>query len=347
MKMNKLIGNLSCRRAAPALAVCAILASGLAGAQALRYEEIVHEKDESVMLIVPASEFLMGTGEQHPDLPEDFSTEGSLSPRDVLIVRAAPAWRHADERPARRVRLDAFAIDRYEVTNAQYRTFLNAIRETKDHGRCHPGESAGKDHTPRYWGHYNPLLEDPAYRKTAPFGPDTFTREDRPVVGVDWFDAYAYAAWAGKRLASEAEWERAARGQDGRRWPWGDAWQWRLANGGGEKKGQDIQDTGTEKDGYIYAAPVGSYPKGRSPAGCDDMAGNVAEWCADWYQGDYYASAPEENPSGPGRGTYRVVRGGSSRNAPSNMRCAVRGYHEPEFKTFTLGFRCAKDWEGH
>lgn len=304
MKMHIHIGNISWRRNAPALVVCGILVSGLAGAEALRYEEIVHEKDDSVMLIVPASVFLMGTGEQHPDLPEDFSAEGPLSPRDVLIVRAAPAWRHADE-------------------------------------------PAGKDHTPRYWGHYNPLLEDPAYRKTAPFGPDTFTRKDRPVVGVDWFDAYAYAAWAGKRLPSEVEWERAARGQDGRRWPWGDAWQWRLANGGGEKKGQDIQDTGTEKDGYIYAAPVGSYPEGRSPAGCDDMAGNVAEWCADWYQGNYYASAPAENPAGPDRGTYRVVRGGSSRNTPSYMRCAVRDHHEPEFRNFTLGFRCAKDWESH
>jgi len=305
---------------------------------------ITHKKDGSVMVVIPATEFLMGTGDAHPDLSEKPLGEKPLRPYEVLLVRADPAWRHADERPARKVKLRRFAIDRYEVTNAQYRRFLDWISRTGDHSLCHPDEPKGKDHTPRYWRNYNPLLKDPEYARTTPFGPDTFAHPDKPVVGVDWYDAYAYAAYVGKRLPTEAEWELAARGRDGRRWPWGNEWYWGRANGGGEKKGMDITARGKEKDGFIYAAPVGSYPEGRSPLGCDDMAGNVSEWCADRYQSDYYRSAPGVNPPGPTSGRLRVIRGGSSQNLPSSLRCAKRFAYEPEFRTFTLGFRCAKDY---
>lgn len=206
----------------------------------------------------------------------------------------------------------AFSIDRTEVTNAEYRKFLSA---RKDHGLCHPDEPKDKDHTPRYWGRFNPLLDDPEYARTAPFSPETFTQDDAPVVGVDWFDAYAYAAWAGKRLPTEAEWELAAGGTEKRLWPWGNEWAWGKCN------------TGGDKDGYVYPAPVGRFPEGRSPYGCEDMAGNVAEWCADWYV----------------EGKQRVARGGGSQNAPSSVRCASRVGFEPEYRTFTLGFRCARD----
>lgn len=309
----------------------------------MRPKEIVHEQDGSIMEVVGASEFVMGTDESHPDLPKVPLGQAPLKPNDILSVRADPAWRQADERPAHKVTLHAFAIDRYEVTNAQYRRFLGWMMRTKDHRDCHPAEPKDKDHTPRYWRDYNPLLHDPEYARTTPFGRETFAADDKPVVGVDWFDAYAYAAWAGKRLPTEAEWELAARGVDGRRWPWGNEWRWGLANTGGEKKGKDVPVKGFEKDGYIYPAPVGSYPEGRSPFGCDDMAGNVAEWCADWYQAEYYGSAPAADPRGPASGRFRVVRGGSSQSLPSSIRCAKRFFYEQEFRNFTLGFRCAKD----
>ncbi len=295
----------------------------------VRAVEIVHPADGSTMMLVPAMEFAMGTADAHPDFPTQPPDGKPLHPPDLLIARAAPAWAGDGERPARKVAVKAFAIDRYEVTNAQYRRFLDANSQSGDHRRCHPHEAAGKDHTPRYWRDFNPLLQDPAYAATAPFGPATFAADNTPVVGVDWFDAYAYAAWVGKRLPTEAEWELAARGTDGRRWPWGNEWRWGLANTGGEKLGGDVSASGFEKDGFIYPAPVGSFPGGRSPFGCDDMAGNAAEWCSDAWPG--------------AAGAERVVRGGGSANAPSSVRCAARVHYEPEFRIHTLGFRCAKD----
>lgn len=306
-------------------------------------QELRHERDGSSMLAVLAAEFPMGTSETHPDRRDFKERRDPLRPYEILAVRANAEWSHADERPAHKVRIKAFVMDRYEVTNAQYRVFLEWIGRTGDHRHCHPEEPKGKDHTPRYWKDFNPLLKDPLYARTTPFNAQTFTADDKPVVGVDWFDAYAYAAWAGKRLPTEAEWELAARGTDGRRWPWGSDWAWGRANVGGEKKGRDVSAEGFEKDGYIYPAPVGSFPEGRSPCGADDMAGNAAEWCADWYQAGYYAAAPAADPQGPERGRQRVVRGGGSQNFPSSVRCAKRFSYEPEFRTFTLGFRCAKN----
>ena len=312
-------------------------------------QEVEHEADGSAMVVVPGSVFKMGTDESHDDLPEvpfDGKTK-AVRPRHVLLVRAEPGWRHADEVPARLVRLDGFAIDRYEVTNAQYRMFLESFGTGDDsrHDHCHPDEGDHKDHIPRYWQEYNPLLKKSAeYASTTPFNAETFTQDDKPVVAVDWYDAYAYCAWAGKRLPTEAEWELAARGYDGRRWPWGSDWNWKHANTGGEKKGLDVSAKGYEKDGYIYAAPVGTYEVGRSPFGAYEMAGNVEEWVADWYQADYYAVAPVANPPGPPTGKHRVVRGGDSRSYTSTVRCAARSHEEPDYRNFTLGFRCAKDY---
>ncbi len=323
-----------------------ILAWTLLGAvaQADAPVELLHENDGSTMAVIPATEFRMGTEEPSPDSPKLPVANAPLRPKEVLLARSAQVWSHPEERPAHAVRLRSYAIDRYEVTNAQYRKFVNAVGRAGDHSLCHPDEPKGKDHTPRYWREFNPLLNDADHARTLPFGPETFRADDKPVVGVDWFDAFAYACWAGKRLPTEAEWELAARGPNRLRWPWGNDWAWGRANTGGEKRGMDVSARGHEKDGYIYAAPVGSFPEGRSPFGCDDMAGNVAEWCADWFDKSYYKNAPKQDPKGPADGSFRAVRGGGSQNMPSSVRCAARDSHEPEFRTFTLGFRCAKDY---
>jgi len=306
-------------------------------------KEILHAADGSVMMVIPAVEFTRGTSDAHPDLPANRLVPGRIKPTEIKFARSQEGWALEDERPQRIVKLKAFAIDRYEVTNARYRKFLAAVNKNGDAAWAHPDQPKGKDHTPRYWKEFNPLLKDPAFARLAQFNTATFTQDDTPVVGVDWFDAYAYAKWAGKRLPTETEWELAARGTDGRRWPWGDEWQWGLCNIVGEKTGADVRAIGKEKDGFIYPAPVGSFPAGRSPFGCDDMAGNAAEWVADWYAADAYRTGSTDNPDGPKAGVGRVVRGGSSQNLPSYTRCAVRAHREPEFKTFILGFRCAKD----
>ena len=305
-------------------------------------ELIQHARDGSTMVAIPATRFAMGNEQTHPDLAK-LPEKGPLRPYHAVLARAADAWRLQDEAPLHEVSLKRFAIDRFEVTNSQYNEFLDWVEENGDESVRHPEQPAGKSHRPRYWDRYNPLATGEGMSSLAPFDSETFARADMPVVGVDWFDAYAYAKWAGKRLPTEAEWELAASGGDGRLWPWGNSWQWGLCNVGGDKSGSDIQYRGRDRDGYVYPAPVGSFRESDSPFGCSDMAGNVSEWCADWYSKDYYSASPSKSPSGPPRGTFRSIRGGSSQSVPSDTRCAKRASYEPEFRKFTLGFRCAKD----
>ncbi|EDY83017.1 conserved domain protein [Verrucomicrobiia bacterium DG1235] len=306
-------------------------------------EVIRIERDGSEMVIIPGSIFAMGNDLTHPDFANQAVEGKALRPYHVLIARAKKAWQMEAERPVRKVRVDRFAIDRHEVTNRQYRLFLDWVQLNGDDSVRHEDQPVGKDHTPRYWTSYNPLLQDEATAALAPFSSETFLKDNMPVVGVDWFDAYAYAKWAGKRLPTEAEWELAARGDDERLWPWGNSWSWGLCNIGGDKSGKDARDKSPDRDGYIYPAPVGSFADSASPFGCMDMAGNVAEWCADWYSEDAYKVFPDRNPIGTIDSGYRSIRGGSSQSVPSGVRCSARSFEEPEFRKFTLGFRCAKD----
>ncbi len=300
-------------------------------------------RDDAEMVVVPAGSFWMGNETTHPDLANKAPEGKALRPYHILIARAEKAWKLADEKPLREVRLDSFAIDKYEVTNRQYRAFLDWVEANGDASVRHAEQAEGKSHVPRYWSNYNPLLSEERTKQLAPFSEETFLQDDMPVVGVDWFDAYAYAKWAGKRLPTEAEWEYAARGSDQRLWPWGNEWSWGLCNIGGDKTGTDVRDKARDRDGFVYPAPVGSFPESASPFGCFDTAGNVAEWCADWYSESYYAEGPDRDPAGPKTGKHRSIRGGSSQSVPSGVRCAARAHQEPEFRKFTLGFRCARD----
>jgi len=199
-----------------------------------------------------------------------------------------------DEKPVHRVYLDEFYIDKYEVTNEQYTQCVEA-------GLCSPN------------GKY-----------------EGFTGPMQPVVGVGWNQASTYCSWAGKRLPTEAEWEKAARGTDGRSYPWGEGIDCSKAN---------YMDCKLE-----ITKPVGSYPLGASPYGAMDMAGNVWEWCADRYGEKYYRKSPSRNPKGPSSGEYRVIRGGSFDYHPMNLRVSYRNWKHSEFTGNEYGgFRCAKN----
>ena len=210
-----------------------------------------------------------------------------------------------DEHPRHGVYLDAYFIDQYEVTVGQYKKFLTATSRRK----------------PRYWDQVS--LSDHA---------------KKPVVGVSWHDAAAYCQWTGRRLPTEAEWEKAARGTEKRTYPWGDSDP--TSNRG--NFGQDWDDS------VIYAEklqPTGSYEQGKSPYGMYDMAGNVWEWVADWYAKDYYKKSPKKNPTGPSSGTSKVLRGGSWDDNPATLRSAGRIRISPSFRNAVFGFRCAQDAE--
>ncbi|MBL4847668.1 MAG: SUMF1/EgtB/PvdO family nonheme iron enzyme, partial [Planctomycetes bacterium] len=224
----------------------------------------------------------------------------------------------SDEGPPREVALEAYAIDLLPVTVGQYRRFLEAIRaegppELPLLTSLYP---SGKDHRPHGWG-------------TGEFDA-LCPSEEHPVVLVDWFDALAYAAWAGARLPTEAEWERAARGPNGERtYPWGeDAPSERHATFGRRSRGP---------------APVGRLAAGASQEGVLDLAGNVWEWSADRYDADSYALLPAQSPhlAVEGFSARAVKRGGSWTNAPQSLRCAKRACEKLSVRRNNLGLRCA------
>lgn len=211
----------------------------------------------------------------------------------------------ADEQPRHVVYLDEFWIDEVEVSNYNYNRCLEA-------GGCSPPQ----------------------------VGSGLFDGDDLPVVGVDWEQSADYCAWAGARLPTEAEWEKAARGVDGRQFPWGNEFDGALLNYCDANCVADWRDFGAD-DGYRYTAPVGSYPAGASPYGVLDMSGNVWEWTADWYAADAYARSVYKNPTGPASGLQRVIRGGSWFYAGKSLRVTRRHKDAPLSRYDNIGFRCA------
>ena len=204
------------------------------------------------------------------------------------------------EKPQRRIHLDGYWIYKYEVTVAQYRKFCHAT------GRSMP----------------------------TPDALDGAWKDSHPIESMTWQDAADYAQWAGCTLPTEAEWEKAARGTDGRIYPWGNKWD-------------SSKCANSAKRELKESRPIGSYPSGASPYGVMDMAGNAIEWCSDWYDEDetYYANCPADNPPGPEGGVSRILRGGSwdyYSAAPTTFRCAARGGAKPDKGTLggSTGFRC-------
>ena len=207
------------------------------------------------------------------------------------------------EGPEHAVFVDAFYIDKHETTIRRYGTFLEATKRSE----------------PFYWSEVQPARDG-----------------DRPVIGVDWSDAEAYCRWAGKRLPTEAEWEKAARGADKRKYPWGSEEPNSLFtnfNGDGKRSWQ----------GVSTLSPVGSFEAGKSPYGLYDMAGNVWEWVADWYDVNYYRTGANRNPKGPEKGTMKVIRGGAWLTSADNIRTTRRNNDPPMNRFLYVGFRCAQD----
>lgn len=205
-----------------------------------------------------------------------------------------------DERPQHQVWIDRFEMDPYEVTTGHYAEFL----------------ALSKRPAPWQWE-----------------AVDLAQHHDRPVIGVSWFDAEAYCRWRGKRLPTEAEWEKAARGNDGRLFPWGNHIPTdELANFG----------LGARFSYSQVLAAVQLYESGRSPHGLYQMAGNAGEWVADWYGSNYYETSLSRNPAGPDVGSFRVVRGGSWSDLPKYLLTYARSKLPPETRNSYTGFRCAR-----
>lgn len=242
---------------------------------------VIQGKDGAPMVLIPAGAFTMGSNDGLPA-----------------------------ERPEHVITLDAYMIDRYEVSLRLYRTFL---------------QEAQRDAPPTW--------DDEAAETVG----------DRPAVGVSWADASAYCTWAGKRLPTEAEWEKGARGMDGRKYPWGSMQPFvDIANyNRGVWVSEAVTLVGVAGGVEGMSVRHGLKEGGRSPYGLHHMAGNAAEWVADWYDREYYAKSPEKNPTGPEKGEKKVIRGGSWSDLPVALRASARVSAEPDFQDRAIGFRCA------
>ncbi len=278
-----------------------------------------------VMSLTLSSLLLYGLGggvgqadDQKPaESTAEFQTTSAKDKAPMIVIPAGKFSMGADdgrgnERPVHEVQLPAYAIDQFEVTMKLYDAFLQATGQTP------------------------PPLWDPEAVNAA---------GDRPAVGLTWNDAQAYCKWAGKRLPSEAEWEKAARGEDARRFPWGHM--------------QPFVDIANYNRGVWVSYPItlvnvksgvkgmsirhGLKTGGKSPYGLYHMAGNAAEWVADWYDRTYYQQSPKEAPKGPKKGDKRVIRGGSWSDTPVGIRSTARVSAEPTYQDQTLGVRCAMD----
>jgi formylglycine-generating enzyme required for sulfatase activity len=274
------------------------LAAGWSGARVTAQRTLALSPRSDDAPLIRAGFFVMGSDDA------DVEAAVGLCRAHTEDDDACQAEVFADEQPRHRVWLGAYRIERTEVSRRAYQRCVQA-------GRCRPARAADLD----------PRMALP----------------EHPVTGVTWGEAQHYCAWLGGRLPSEAEWERAARGSDGRTFPWGEQWNSRVANHG------VIGPGGEQPDGFLHAAPVTAFPDGKSAHGMINMAGNVWELTADRYAHDFYARSERSDPRGASEGSERVIRGGSWRSVPHLLRTTQRGALAEHESRPDVGFRCAYD----
>jgi formylglycine-generating enzyme required for sulfatase activity len=278
---------------------------------------MVWDKDGSVMVYVPGGEFIMGSG--------DTDVDSALALCNEVGGDCERSW-FDNEQPQHTVYLDAFHIDKTEVTNAQFARFLNEMGNREEGGVTWLG--IGDEACLITW-------DGEQYQPKSGY-------ENHPIIEVSWYGARAYCEWVGKRLPTEAEWEKACRGADGWIYPWGSTFNGNKVNFCDKNCSEELKDISVD-DGYARTAPVGTYSTGVSLYGALDMAGNVREWVADWYDSGYYSRSPRRNPPGPDSGEKRVIRGGSWQYSWRLTRCPYRsGWSAPTFIGGDVGFRCAR-----
>jgi formylglycine-generating enzyme required for sulfatase activity len=281
---------------------------------------------------VPAGTFLMGSTYDEVLAVLDECNE--------ILGDCQDSW-YSDEILQHPVTLDAFWIDMYEVNISQFAAYLDSISHevevVDDENVYHQGELI-YDLICTNCDMYDDMItyEKGIFMVTPGY-------ENYPVVLVTWFGARNYCEWVGRRLPTEAEWEKAARGTNGQVFPWGDTLDTSVVNLDSELTLDDdtVACTAGGCDPFLRMSPVGSFLGGVSPYGAYDMAGNVWEWVADWYGFDYYASSPEFNPTGPDTGELRARKGGSWDESNRGVRAANRSGVAPEKNYTGMGFRCA------
>lgn len=300
--------------------------------QAIPPTEVTHggEGHSKDMVLIEGDTFLMGT-----DTDEGFPQDG--------------------EGPVREVKVDSFYIDKTTVTNRQFSRFINETGYKTEAERFGwsfvfhlfvPPKLARKDlpspsDTPWWKG-----IEGAQWNHPEGPGSHISNRMDHPVIHVTWNDAVAYCKWAGMRLPTEAEWEYAARGGlEQKTYPWGD----QLTPDGEHKCNiwqGEFPEKNTQEDGFVGTAPVDAYPP--NGYGLYNMAGNVWEWCSDWFSTSYPLLRMKDNPKGPGTGEAKIIRGGSylcHHSYCNRYRVAARTANTPDSSTGNMGFRCVKDLE--
>jgi len=287
--------------------------------------------------VVPTASFDLHSIEPMVLVPEGPFEMGMDDAEIKAMIKENSDWspEMMKDAPLHTVHLSAFSIDTTEVTNAMFARFIadtNYQTEAEYFGWALVFDwSDWKRVKGADWQH--------------PAGPESGLkgRENYPVVQVTWRDADAYCRWAGRRLPTEAEWEKAARGTDGRIYPWGNTDPAGDLVNFADKHTSFSWSNAAVDDGAILAAPVGSYPKGISPYGALDMAGKVYEWTGDWYSPTYYGDSPQENPQGPQTGEKRVKRGGAWGSRKVALQTSYRDAFDPQYRGDDMGFRCAKD----